>query len=189
MTDNQLMQLSHLDTALARSTHIDEITGIRATLEALRIYAVNIGESKETCKAFAMARIKSERKAGQVLAGLDLHGNNQHMRKSHESTSSLADYCISKSQSHRWQMIARLPDKLFDDMLLERYQSPDDITTQYFYRAAKIHTMRQRGINTDRPYVPPQTITIDASDMGKAARTIRANFSAEQITQLIGELR
>jgi len=61
--------------------------------------------------------------------------------------------------------------------------------SQFGLGVASIDKLRKAGINTDKPYTPPQTITIDASDMSKAAATIRANFSAEQITQLIGELR
>jgi hypothetical protein len=40
-------------------------------------------------------------KAGELLAAMDLHGSNQHGRKSHDVTSSLSDLGISKMQSHR----------------------------------------------------------------------------------------
>ncbi len=188
MTDSQLMELSHLDTMLARATRIDEITEIRARAEAMRIYAVNIKASREQCNEYAIARIRSERKAGKVLSTLNFHGNNQHKRISSNSMS-LKDYGITSDESYRWRAIANMPDELFNKIMKERYDSQNDITTDFFFKAARIHTMRQRGINTDRPHTPAQTITISITDMAQAAATIRDKLSAEQVTQLIAELR
>lgn len=184
---NELMELSHLDTMLARATRIDEITEVRARAEAMRVYAVNIRASRQRCQEFAMVRIRAERKCGQVLSGLDMHGNNQHGRKS-DNSMSLKDYDVTPDESYRWRTIGRLSDELFDKIMLERYQSGDDITTSYFYKAGRIEIMRQRGINTDRPYTPPSTITIDALDMEKAAATIKDKLTGNKIAALISAL-
>ncbi len=176
MTNNELLQLSHLDTMLARATRIDEITEVRARAEAMRTYAVHIKASREICQEYAMARIRAERKCGQVLASLDLHGNNQHKRKS-SKTMSLKDYNITTSDSHIWQTIASLPDEKFENIMKERYDSKADITTTYFYRAGKIDNK------------PRTTIYISTSDMSAAARSIRAGLSAGQVDELIDELR
>ena len=71
--------------------------------------------------------------------------------------------------------------------MLERFQSGAEITTNYFYKAARIHIMRQRGISTDRP-APPVTITIDALDMARAAATLKDNLSDDMIAALISAL-
>jgi hypothetical protein len=189
MTDNTLAQLSRLDTALAQATRIDEITDIRAKVEALRVYAVNIGASKDQCKEIAMARIKAERRAGQMLLSLPKRNGARPPDTGFIDTNPCDIDSILPSQRNSWQWIARLPDKLFDDMLLERYQSSDEITTQYFYRAAKIHIMRKSGINTDKPYTPPETITIDANDMQKAALVLQNTLSQQQIKELIQRLK
>ena len=175
-TNSELMELSHLDTMLARATRIDEITEVRARAEAMRTYAVHIKASQEICQEYAMARIRAERKCGQVLASLDLHGNNQHKRKS-SNKMSLNDYDITASDSHIWQTIASLPDEKFENIMKERYDSKSDITTTYFYRAGKIDNK------------PRTTIYISTTDMARAAAVIRDNLSAEQVTQLIDELR
>ena len=176
MDSNELMQLSHLDTMLARATRIDEITEVRARAEAMRTYAVHIKASREICQEYAMARIRAERKAGQVLSELDMHGNNQHKRKS-SNKMSLKDYDITASDSHIWQTIASLPDEKFEKIMKERYDSKSDITTTYFYRAGKIDN------------APRTTIYISTSDMTAAARAILRVLSAEQVNELVDELR
>ena len=40
---------------------------------------------------------------GELLAGMELQGSNQHGRKLHDATSSLKDLGIERTQSHRWQ--------------------------------------------------------------------------------------
>ena len=179
--NSQLMSLSHLDTMLARATRIDEITEVRAKIEALRVYAVNIGASKDKCQDFAMARIRAERKAGQVL--LELPKRNG-ARPSDTGFIDATPQGVLPSQRNSWQTIARLPDDLFDDIMKERYDSKEDITTSYFYKASKIHTMRSKGVNTDRR----KTITISTTDMARAAAVIRDKLSAGQITALISAL-
>ncbi len=184
----ELSQLSHLDTILLRETNIDNVIGIRAEVEALRIYAVNIGKSKDKCQEIAMARIKAERRAGQLLLDMPKRNGARPSDAGFTEQNPQTIKGIKKSQINSWQTIAKLPDDLFDKILLERFQSGDDITTKFFYTSAKIHTMRMRGISTDRPYTP-QTLTISISDMTAAARSIRKALSAEQVSELIDELR
>lgn len=146
----ELSQLSHLDSILLHETNIDNVIGIRAEIEALRVYAVNIGKSKDKCQEIAMARIKSERRAGQMLLEIPKRNGARPSDMGFIDAMPLEIPGLLPSQRNSWQTIAKLPDDLFDDIMLERYQSGEDITTSYFYRAAKIHIMRQRGINTDK---------------------------------------
>ena len=152
--DKQLIELGGLDRMLANSTRIDEIADVRAKLEALRVYAVNIGESREVCNEFAMARIKAERRAGQLLLSLPKrNGARPNDMGVDETTPSPLDF-VTKTQSHYWQMIAQLPDDKFSDLMLERVQSGDDITTRFFYKAGRVHKLRTEGVNVDKsnPY-------------------------------------
>lgn len=151
----ELSQLSHLDTILLRETNIDNVIGIRAEVEALRVYAVNIGKSKDKCQEIAIARIKSERRAGQMLLEIPKRNGARPADAGFIGSSPLEIKGMTPSQRNSWQWIARLPDDIFERTVLERFQSGDDITTQHFYRASKIHIMRQRGISTDRPQASP----------------------------------
>jgi hypothetical protein len=154
--DNQLMQLSHLDTMLAQATKIDEVTEIRARVEALRVYAINIGASIEECNQFALVRIRAERKAGQVIASLPKSNGARPADTGFCDETPLISEFVTKSQSHRWQTIAQLPDDLFDNLLLDRQSAKDEVTTQFFYEASRIHQMRMKGINTDKPEPEPE---------------------------------
>jgi hypothetical protein len=148
--NNHLMELSHLDTMLAQATKIDEIIDLRAKFEAMRIYHVNIKESRERCNEYALARVRAERKVGKVLLSLDMSGNNGGCN----DVTTLSDFGVNKSTSHRWQTIARIPNELFEELSLGQLESGDEITTNFFYKAARIHQMRMKGINTDKPHAP-----------------------------------
>jgi hypothetical protein len=148
----ELSQLAHLDTILARETNIDNIVGIRAQVETLRVYAVNIGKSKEECKEIAMARIKSERRAGQLLLSMPKRNGARPPDTGFIDTNPCEIEGVKPSQRNSWQWIARLPDDVFEDLMIGCIQNAEqEITTAFFYKAAKIHMMRSNGINTDRP--------------------------------------
>lgn len=178
--DSQLMQLSHLDTLLAQATRIDEITEVRARAEAMRTYAVNIRASRKTCQEYAMVRIRAERKAGQVLSTLNLLGNNQHGRVSDDSIS-LKDCGITPDESYRWRTIAQLPDDDFENNMLERFQSGDEITTAFFYNAGYIY-IHGNAQRSDR-------VSIPIDDPILAAQLIRRKLTTQNVAQLIDELR
>ncbi len=183
MNTYELSQLSHLDSILARETNIDNIIGIRAQVEALRVYAVNIGKSKDECKEIAMARIKAERRAGQVLLIMPKRNGARPADTGFIDAIPPDVDGLLPSQRNSWQWIARLPDDVFDRIVLERYQSGDEITTAFFYKAGRIHIMRQRGINTDRP----QAATIHTPE--SIAALAREHLSARQVEQLIDILK
>jgi DNA modification methylase len=143
MTDNdrQLAQLTHLDTMLARSTHIDEITNIRDRARAMQVYAKNIKASKEETIPIAITRIRAERRAGQELIAMKERGElstpggdtgrNQYEAWSSDSTMphtvTLEDMHISKYQSSKWQTMALIPEDVFEELMchyLEYLQEP-----------------------------------------------------------------
>lgn len=175
--DKHLLQLTELDRMLAVTTRIDEITDIRAKVEALRVYAVNIGASRQECKLFAMSRLKAERKAGQVLLSLPrLNGARPEDADFHESSPQVLDG-VSDTQSHRWQMIARLPDDKFDKLMLGRVQSSDEITTAFFYKAGRIHA----GYTDQRP----NRLSIPIDNPALAAQLIRCKLTPGNVAELI----
>lgn len=187
--DNTLIPLSHLDTILAQATRIDEVMNFRDKCEVASLYAINIRKSQELCNEYILARIRAERKAGQLLADMKLHGNNQYSGGCIDATSTLAQMGISKYQSHRWQKIAGIPEDMFEEMAFERMQSGDDITTQFFYDAWNIELFRRNGGNSDKPYAPVETITISITDMTRAALALKDVLSREQIDELIERLK
>lgn len=165
MTD--IIPLSHLDTMLARATKINELTELRAKFEAMRVYHDNIKASREVCNEYALARVRAERKAGQVLLSIDMSGNNGGC----SDTTTLKDFGISKDTSHRWQTLAKVSDNTFDSWALGRLQSGDDITSGYFYDAARI----ELGYTKTAYQHTPETIAVLA----------RRHLNADGITRLV----
>ena len=138
--DSHLLQLTELDRMLAVATRIDDITEIRAKIEALRVYAVNISESKQNCKLFAMARLRAERKAGQVMLLLPKRNGARPADTGFIDAIPYEIEGVKPSQRNSWQTIAKLPDDLFEDLMLGCIQNDDqEITTSFFYKAGRIH--------------------------------------------------
>ncbi|KKK76862.1 hypothetical protein LCGC14_2859350, partial [marine sediment metagenome] len=93
-------------------------------------------------------------------------GSNQHGDKRAIHTGvRLADYGINNRIADICRKIAILPDDLFSDLILEirttEHITHQEITTSFFYKAAKIHLMRMRGISTDRPQAEEPEAEID----------------------------
>jgi hypothetical protein len=170
MDNKDIIPLSHLDTMLERATKINEITDLRAKFEAMRVYHVNIKASRETCNEYALARVRAERKAGQVLLSIDMSGNNGGC----SDTTTLKDFGISKDTSHRWQTIAKVSDKKFDELSLGRLNSGDDITSGYFYKSARI----ELGYTQTEYQHTPDTIAVLA----------RRHLDADGIARLVAIL-
>jgi hypothetical protein len=137
--DNTLLQLSELDRILAQATKIDTVTDIRDKVKALEAYAKTIHASTEEINQFVMARLKAERKAGQILAE-QLHrggnGNNQYQKEQRSTTSTLADLGISKYHAGRWQAIASIPDDVFEQELAHLIERNVELSTSHFFTLA-----------------------------------------------------
>ena len=181
-SDKHLLQLTELDRMLAATTRIDEITDIRAKIEALRVYAVNIVESKQDCKLFAMARIKAERKAGQVLLEMPKRNGARPADTGFIDTIPQEIEGVKLSQRNSWQMIARLPDDLFEDLMLGCIQNGDqEVTTAFFYKAGRVYKHGSADRNQER-------LSIPLDDPHRAAQLIRARMTLGNISQLITDL-
>jgi site-specific DNA-methyltransferase (adenine-specific) len=150
--NNQLVQLTHLDTMLMQATGIDQITDIRDKIRAMQVYAQNIKASKEDGITIAEARIKAERRAGQELASMDMskgaegNSSNQYQVQSSDFTApTLQDMNISKYQSSKWQLIALIPDDVFNDELAKCHEFLREPTTEGFASIGKRYKPRKKN--------------------------------------------
>jgi hypothetical protein len=90
----ELSLLNHAHQAIAQVQGLDEIKNIRDKAEAVRKYAQSVGMGLELQNYAAEVKLRAERKAGELLAQMQLHGGD---RKSAESGSS------SEARRHRDQ--------------------------------------------------------------------------------------
>ena len=73
-------------------------------------------------------KVRSERRMGEMLGEMELHGNNQW--KLHGETS-LEDLGITKIQSHRYQLLARIPVKEFEKKVEALRNTFNEPTTSF----------------------------------------------------------
>ena len=108
-----LVALSAAFRQLESATTINEVKDIRHMAEVARTLAKKTHVGIELQNKAAELKVRAERKAGQLLAGLNLAGGD---RKSngHRDRLKLNDVGISQNQSKRWQKQASLPDEDFE---------------------------------------------------------------------------
>ena len=196
MTDNLLAKIPVITQAILRAQPLDFHTRKLDELEVLHLLADKMKASIEIKNDIGEAQVRIYRDAGQRLSSQFRrggNGSNQYTKRAKHERKRLADFGYTDKIANMCRKIAVLPDDLFEDLILgirtSEHITYDEITARFFRQAGEIHLMRMRGISTDRPYSPSQTIAISATDMVAAAATIRADLDTAQITQLIIELQ
>ncbi len=116
-----LGSLVHLNKArreLALLTRIDEIKEIRDKAEALRMYSKQAGESLEMQNNCVEIKIRAERRAGELLKESGRKkGETNRKIMCHDGILSptLKKLGIEPKQSMRWQIIAGIPERVFEE--------------------------------------------------------------------------
>ena len=132
--------LSRARKALAEARSLDDIIEIRDKAEAARSYAKVAKLSLEIQNEAATIKLEAERKAGVVLAQLAKNKGQIRRGRSLEPRSkvpTLADMGVSKSESHRWQLQAAVPEKRFSEYVQAQQNSSKEITSAGLIKIAK----------------------------------------------------
>jgi hypothetical protein len=126
--------------ALAEAHRVDEVKAIRDKAEALRAYFKQQGESLVMQNQAAEIKLRAERKAGILLAEMEKahgggNGSNQYVKsnQSHDVTGcspTLADIGITRMQSYRFQRVARIPERLFEQYIEQTLLTGGELTTR-----------------------------------------------------------
>lgn len=123
-----LVRYDAMVTAIAKCYRVDEVKGLRDKARALEVYAKQARNLDAEIRA-AEIRIRAERRAGELLKDMakrkerhNGHGGDQKSQ-SRPATVKLKDLNITKSQSSRWQALARVPEKKFEKDLQTRSQN------------------------------------------------------------------
>lgn len=130
---NAIIELSKARRALASATSFDDVLTIRDTAEAARVYARAAKLSLEAMNEATTVKLMAERRAGEMLAGLNLRGDGG--TKLHDAT--LADIGVEKTQSHRWQRLASIPESDFNQFIEEAKGAERELTTAGALKFAK----------------------------------------------------
>ena len=145
--NDQLVHFKKARRELALLTRIDEIKEIRDKAEALRMYAKQAGESLETQNDCAEIKIRAERRAGQLL--------QESGRKKGETdkaiicregrlSPTLKELGIEPKRSMRWQIIAGIPERVFEEHIESTRAMASELTTAGVLMLAKRQQRRQQ---------------------------------------------
>lgn len=133
--------------AIAACHGVDEVKDLRDKARALEVYAAqakNIDAERKACEI----RLRAERRAGEMFAEmqrtprqeLNAAGANQHfevtsndaMQPKSEYTQGLEKAGVSPQTAHRWQQLASVDERDFEDAL----RSPEKPSTSGVLKAA-----------------------------------------------------
>jgi N6-adenosine-specific RNA methylase IME4 len=130
MDDKVLSNIANADRLLAEAQTVQEAISVSDVAEAARIYARRVGMSVPLINRATEIKLKAERKAGEILAGMDKAKNR------HSTVDSLSSLGITGKQSSRWQRAALVPEDEFVNYVQSANQSGREITSSGLLKLA-----------------------------------------------------
>lgn len=140
---NALAKLSKIQHALAEAKTLTEVVDIRDQSVAIVEYAKAAGLGRDAVNDAVEFKLRTERKAGAMLAKMDKKVNR------HSSANTLLELGIEAMQSHRWQRLSSLPEKIFEQHITDvRSSSDKELTTSSVLRLAapKKQSTKERNL-------------------------------------------
>jgi hypothetical protein len=131
----QIVPAEKLEAKIRASKDIVELKDIHDKAEAIRVYVRKAEKSLAKQNQYAEIKIRAERRCGEILASEIQHGGDRKS-KSRFDRKTLKDLGISKYQSHCWQVIAQLAEKLFEGHIAKIKCSYKELTSSGVYRFA-----------------------------------------------------
>ena len=128
-----LARISEAMKALSAAKTLDDVLQIRDQAEALRVYVKAATGSLEAANAAAEIKLRAERKAGEMLAGMEKNKGGRPAEKTagtmpEVSAPSLAELGMKEDQSRRWQKEASVDDQKFEDYLASCREGQREVT-------------------------------------------------------------
>jgi hypothetical protein len=141
---HELALLGQAGQALAEARSFEEIKEIRDKAEAVRKYAQSASLGLDIQNRAAEVKLRAERQAGRLLAEMTLRGGDRRS-KNHRERLKLDDLGISRNQSTRWQIQARVPEKVFSEHIKLTCDAGKELTSARLLRLAKQWSENRRA--------------------------------------------
>ena len=140
-TDKRLLSvLGDIKNSIQEIDNIDELLKVRAAgsgfEEAWKKYYQTSGFGFEQMFAGWEVKVRSERRMGKLLPKTIKHGNASRFHDETLDETNLEDLGISKSQSHRYQQLAKIKENDFETGIDEFRGNFKEPSTKPFYHMA-----------------------------------------------------
>jgi len=135
--------------ALAEAHRVDEVKDIRDKAVAMQAYAKQAKDATLITQATEI-RMRAERRAGELLIEMAerderrTQGRGDGKGRSAQPLPKLSDLGINKSQSSRWQSLAKLDGQVFETKVAGASKRAYDTMTYRFMKAAEIERAKER---------------------------------------------
>jgi hypothetical protein len=139
----ELKALDDVSRGIAENADLKDVKAIRDRAEAARHYAQSIGMGLTIQNQAAEVKLRAERRAGRLLAGLIKRGGDRKSI-SHNEHLTLSDMGIDHNQSARWQREAAVPDEMFEEYLAAAKEYGKPITARGLLRLERMLPQKQR---------------------------------------------
>jgi hypothetical protein len=139
MSGNGVHELTLLDEAkhaLSEACSFEQIKDIRDKAEAVRKYAQSAALGLDIQNRAAEVKLRAERRAGKLLAQLLLRGGDRRSKARHNRLK-LDDLGITRNQSTRWQIQAKVPEDIFGIYIRQTCDAGKELTSANLMRIAK----------------------------------------------------
>jgi len=147
---------------------VDDAKKIINLAEAARVYAREVELGLEAQNHAAEIKLRAQRRAGEILIKMDRQNGGRPEKRLQDDTVSkptLSDLGIEKADSSRWQQIAQLPAKAFENYISESRDEDQEMTTSGVLRLAKeIDREDRRQAMSDAPDLPDAKYRIVYAD-------------------------
>lgn len=114
-----LIRYDNAKKAIAEYKTVDEVKDFRDKAMAIEAYARQAKDYDLEHDA-SIARVRAERKCGEMLAEMEKAKGGEQYHRSSEATSAepvktLSEMGITKDQSSKWQALAKVDEKVFEE--------------------------------------------------------------------------
>jgi hypothetical protein len=187
-----ISKLSIARRALIAAKSLNDVLDVCDMAAAIRAFAKAASESLEVQNAASDLRLSAERKAGEMLAKMELAGRGGGDTKSSNSVLlGLTDIGITKMQSSRWQLVSKLPDEEYTAIVVGCNATGRELTQAAVLKAARAFVFGEAdepGDATTQPSPTGNLVDLIAMARSAVADLIEA-FGDQHIGTLASVLR
>jgi hypothetical protein len=115
--------------AIQQAHAVDEVRAIKDKAEALRQYALQVGDV-EMQNWMVEIKLRAERRAGELLAEGFEHGTIAGQGPNSTNVSTISDFGISKNESSAWQRLAAVPEAVFEEAIVTAKAGNSELTQE-----------------------------------------------------------